>query len=82
MATARVFLVFVMVTALAGPAWAYVDPNSGGLIFQIAMPILSVGIAALTLLRKRIAASLTRLKVALNLSPKAKPDSKVSDRRI
>jgi hypothetical protein len=37
------------------PAWAYVDPNTGGIIFQIAMPVLAIGGAAIALLKKRVA---------------------------
>jgi hypothetical protein len=59
--TARIFLVFVMVTALADPAWAYIDPNAGGLIFQIAMPILTLGLAGLAFLRNRIIAFVKKL---------------------
>ena len=51
---AAFFLSFVMVTMFAAPAWAYFDPNAGGLIFQIAMPILSLGLAGIAFLRKRI----------------------------
>ena len=47
---------------LVTPAWAYVDPNAGGIIFQIAMPILSIGAAAIALLRKRISSFVKRLR--------------------
>ena len=51
---AALFLSFVMVTMSVAPAWAYIDPNAGGLIFQIALPILSLGLAGIALLRNRI----------------------------
>src|SRR5260221_5656820 len=47
---------------LVTPAWAYVDPNAGGIIFQIAMPILSIGAAAIALFRKRISGFVKRLR--------------------
>jgi hypothetical protein len=47
---------------LAAPAWAYIDPNAGGIIFQIAMPILSIGAAAAALLRRRISGFVKRLR--------------------
>ena len=59
--TARIVLVFVMVMVLADPAWAYIDPNAGGLIFQIAMPILSLGLAGFAFLRKGIVRSVKKL---------------------
>ena len=69
--TARILLVLAMMTALADPAWAYVDPNAGGLIFQIAMPILSLGVAAVTVLRKRIVEFVKRLAFANTSSTQA-----------
>ena len=41
-------------TLVVTPAWAYVDPNAGGIIFQIAMPVLAIGGAAIALLKKRV----------------------------
>jgi len=61
---ARIFLVFVMVTAFAAPASAYFDPNAGGLIFQIALPILSLGIAGVALLRRRVVGFVKKLFVS------------------
>lgn len=35
-------------------AWAYVDPAAGGLLFQIAAPIVTIVVAGLVYLRDRI----------------------------
>jgi hypothetical protein len=46
----------------AGPAWAYIDPNAGGWLYQLLFPLL-VGIGALWAgLRLRIRAWWHRLR--------------------
>jgi hypothetical protein len=37
------------------PVYAYIDPNASGLISQILTPLLIVGAASITFLRKRVA---------------------------
>jgi hypothetical protein len=38
---------------VASPAFAYIDPNAGGFIFQLAAPLLAFGATALMVLRKK-----------------------------
>ncbi len=45
----------------ATPAYAYVDPNAGGLISQILTPLLIFAAAGLTFLRKQVAAAFVGL---------------------
>ena len=47
---------------LVTPAWAYIDPNAGGIIFQIAMPVIAIGGAAIALLKKRVSGFFRRLR--------------------
>lgn len=35
------FIVFLSVLTLPSVAWAYIDPNTGGMIFQMLAPILA-----------------------------------------
>jgi len=43
----------IMITT---PAYAYIDPNAGGLIFQILTPIFAMVAAALAFARRQISA--------------------------
>ena len=56
------FLCIACAAFAATPAWAYVDPNAGGIIFQIAMPVLAIGGAAIALLKKRVSGLFRRLR--------------------
>jgi hypothetical protein len=54
------------ITILAGlvastPAYAYLDPNSGGLIFQILTPILALATAAIAFTGRTISRGWTSL---------------------
>jgi len=73
----RLLVVSVVMVASISPAWAYIDPNAGGFIFQILMPILSLGIAGVALLRRRIAAFFASLWP--RLTAKAKTDPSASE---
>lgn len=42
-------------------AWAYLDPNSGGFLFQLLFPIITAVGAALVFLRERIQNAVKRL---------------------
>jgi hypothetical protein len=48
--------------ALPAPAWAYVDPNAGGLLYQILFPLLVAIGAAWAGLRHRIGYWWSRLR--------------------
>ena len=53
-------LLVVLLTPL--PALAYIDPNTGGMIFQILAPILAMVTSAWLFLKDRIKATFYRLK--------------------
>ena len=57
-----VFFGVASTVLLVTPAWAYVDPNAGGIIFQIAMPVLAIGGAAIAVLKKRVSGLFRRLR--------------------
>ena len=48
--------------ALPAPAWAYVDPNAGGLLYQILFPLIVAIGAAWAGLRYRIGSWWARLR--------------------
>jgi len=43
------------------PAWAYIDPNAGGMLFQLLAPMFAAIVGAWLFLRRWIAAQLRRL---------------------
>jgi len=47
-------LVLLAGLVISAPANAYIDPNAGGLIFQILTPILAVATAAVTFAGRQI----------------------------
>lgn len=47
------FGLFLLVN-LTTPAYAYVDPNSGGLLFQLLTPLLALAAAGLTLAKRQL----------------------------
>jgi hypothetical protein len=54
----------VLLTATA-PAHAYMDPNSGGLLFQLLTPILALLAASLGFARRRLALAWLTLSTAV-----------------
>ena len=59
-------LLTVVCTALALllpalPAWAYIDPNAGGMLFQLLAPVFAAIVGGWLFLRRWIAAQLRRL---------------------
>jgi uncharacterized membrane protein len=46
--------VILLAGLVAVPAYAYIDPNSGGLIFQILTPILALAAAAMAFAGRQI----------------------------
>ena len=54
-------LAAAIVLAQTGPAKAYVDPNAGGLIFQILMPLLSAVWGIYLLLRRWLSRKIREL---------------------
>jgi hypothetical protein len=66
-------LVLALLTPL--PALAYIDPNTGGMIFQILAPILAMVTSAWLFLKDRIKAGWHRLKRAIFPSRQPATDS-------
>jgi hypothetical protein len=54
-------LILLVSLSLTTPAHAYVDPNSGGLVFQLVTPILALIAASLTFAKRQIALAWLRL---------------------
>lgn len=55
-------MVIGVFAALPSPAWAYVDPNAGGLLYQILFPLIVAIGAAWAGLRYRIGSWWARLR--------------------
>jgi hypothetical protein len=52
---ARLFVIAVLSMALCGPAHAYIDPNAGGMLFQLLAPVFAAVVGAWLFLRRWIA---------------------------
>lgn len=54
----RTFSKFILISLLgltiSAPAYAYLDPNAGGLIFQLVTPIIALTTAALAFGRRQL----------------------------
>jgi lipoprotein signal peptidase len=50
----RYFVGVLLFIGITTPAYAYIDPNAGGTLFQLLTPLLAVGAAALTYARKQL----------------------------
>jgi len=46
---------------IATPVYGYIDPNASGLISQVLTPVLIVGAASITFLRKRVVSAFSGL---------------------
>jgi uncharacterized membrane protein len=46
---------FVVLLTLTAPAHAYIDPNAGGVVFQIVTPVLAVLAASVAFARRQLA---------------------------
>jgi hypothetical protein len=57
----KLALIVLAGLAASTPAYAYLDPNSGGLIFQILMPIFALATAAVAFTGRTIARGWTSL---------------------
>jgi hypothetical protein len=49
----RLLLGCIALLGVTAPAYAYVDPNSGGLVFQVITPIVALVAASLGFARRR-----------------------------
>ncbi len=47
----------------ADPAFAYIDPNAGGLLYQVLAPVLIAAAAVYGFLKKRISILFGRLRI-------------------
>jgi lipoprotein signal peptidase len=45
---------FLLLLSITTPAYAYLDPNAGGVLFQLLTPLLAVAAAAFTYARKQL----------------------------
>ena len=50
----KLSLIILAGLAISSPANAYIDPNAGGLIFQLVTPILAIATAAVTFAGRQI----------------------------
>lgn len=64
----RFFVLFLSVLAVPSVAWAYIDPNTGGMIFQMLAPILAAIAGAWIMARDYIKRIFFRL---IGRAPKA-----------
>ena len=51
----------LLLLSLPTPAWAYVDPNAGGLLFQLLAPLFAALVGGWLFLRRWIADTARRL---------------------
>ena len=51
----------ILLLALPGSAWAYIDPNAGGMLFQLLAPLFAAVVGAWLFLRRWIAEQVRRL---------------------
>jgi hypothetical protein len=51
---AKMCLVTAMCIGISMPAQAYVDPNAGGLLFQLLTPVVALAMAGLTFARRQL----------------------------
>jgi hypothetical protein len=56
------FMRFLLLLAIATPAYGYVDPNAYGLVSQILTPLLIAAAAGATFLRRQVGAVFAGLK--------------------
>lgn len=54
MSTFKICLAIALGLGTTLPAQAYVDPNAGGLLFQLLTPIVALTVAGLTFARRRL----------------------------
>jgi len=51
---AKLGLTTALLVSLCAPAQAYVDPNSGGILFQLLTPLIALAAAAWAFARRRL----------------------------
>jgi len=63
MLMARRFFLAALALTLFQPlaAWSYIDPNAGGLLFQLLMPLFTAAMGVWIFLRRSIASAVRRL---------------------
>ena len=57
----RPALLFTLALLLPGSAFAYIDPNAGGLLFQLLAPLFAAVVGGWLFLRRWISEQLRRL---------------------
>jgi hypothetical protein len=61
----RCLVALLLLISLTTPAYAYVDPNAGGPLFQLLTPLLALAAAGLTFARRQLARAWLLLSAAL-----------------
>jgi hypothetical protein len=54
-------LAFSLMLVLPGSAWAYIDPNAGGMLFQLLAPLFAAVVGGWLFLRRWISEQVRRL---------------------
>lgn len=55
------FALLLLALMTPAPAWAYIDPNAGGMLFQLLAPMFAAAVGAWLFLRRWIAEHLKEL---------------------
>ncbi len=69
--TPRLPALALLLTLLPGTALAYIDPNAGGLLFQLLAPLFAAVVGGWLFLRRWIAEQLRRLWRLLTGRPRS-----------
>lgn len=54
-------LIVALLLVLPGSAWAYIDPNAGGMLFQLLAPLFAAVVGGWLFLRRWISEQVRRL---------------------
>ncbi len=57
----NVFIQMLVITLVPAIAFAYVDPNTGGYVFQVLFPVLSAVAACFVFFKKQVSALLRKI---------------------
>ena len=67
----RALVLALVLTTCALPAWAYIDPNAGGVLFQLLAPLFAAVVGGWLVARRWIAETCKRLWRRLTGRPEA-----------
>ena len=54
-------MIVTLLLAMPGSAWAYIDPNAGGMLFQLLAPLFAAVVGGWLFLRRWISEQLRQL---------------------